>query len=187
MADILEDLQRDHATMSKLLGLLEREVAVFAEGGTPDYEMVQTIAAYFTDYPESFHHPLEDALAQRLGERDAAAAAVAATLIDQHAGLGDQARRFADVVDSVLKETELQRHHLVDAAAAFIGAQRRHIESEEQHFFPLARRILAAEDLETGDLAAQTAEEPLFGQRRAARFDALRDSVRAFAGPDGAE
>jgi hemerythrin-like domain-containing protein len=187
MADILEDLQRDHATMSKLLGLLEREVAAFAEGGTPDYEMMQTIAAYFTDYPDSFHHPLEDVLAQRLAERDPAAAAVAETLIDQHAGLSEQARQFAAVVDNVLKETELQRQHLVDAATAFIAAQRRHIASEEQHFFPLARRILAAENLETADLAAQTAAEPLFGRERSARFAALRDSVLAYAGPDGAE
>jgi hemerythrin-like domain-containing protein len=184
MADILEDLQRDHATMSKLLGLLEREVAVFAEGGTPDYDLVQTIAAYFTDYPDNFHHPLEDVLAQRLGVHDAAAAAVATALTDQHAGLSEQARQFAAVVDSVLKETEMQRHHLVDAATAFIAAQRRHIQSEEQHFFPLARRILDAEDLETGDLAAQTATEPLFGEQRAARFDALRDSVLAYGEPD---
>jgi len=60
MSDTLSRWHAEHANFSKLLDLLERQVASFHDGGSPDYELMLEIMYYMTHYPDVLHHPKED-------------------------------------------------------------------------------------------------------------------------------
>ncbi len=46
MVGILETLRSDHANMSRLLNILEKQVSAFREGEAPDYDIVQSVVDY---------------------------------------------------------------------------------------------------------------------------------------------
>lgn len=177
MIDILDELERDHLNMAALLRVLERQVTVFRKGQTPDYDIVQAVVEYFLDYPDEIHHPKEDVLARRLLEKDPEGAKALAGLADQHAALGRLSRQFAEVVQNVLNEAELERDRFVHAAEDFIEAQRHHMEMENQHFFPLVRQMLTPDDLTDAALEVLKREDPLFGHKAQPRYDSLRNAI----------
>ena len=57
MTYIIEVLRQEHCNIESLLRVLERELGVFDRGDRPDYEVVRAVIDYFTDYPDSCHHP----------------------------------------------------------------------------------------------------------------------------------
>ena len=63
---VIELLRREHRDIEKLLLVLERELGIFARGGHPDYEVIHAVICYFQIYPDTCHHPLEDAVFEKL-------------------------------------------------------------------------------------------------------------------------
>jgi len=175
MADLIDSLQQDHANIARLLRLLERQVAQIRGAQRPDYDVLLGLMTWFFDFPDACHHPKEDLLARRLSESGIGPAGMAEGLADQHRDLAEQLRRFSDALHAVLEERELSRAAFADLAEAFIAAQRKHMEQEERHFFPLVRTALTSESLAMPDLAALERDDPLFGAcQDEARFEALR-------------
>lgn len=181
MTDIIQELHSEHAQMAELLTILEREIDRLDSGGSPDYEIVEAILAYFLDYPDLCHHPKEDVIAKRLRNRSQVAAKMAEKLITQHVELAALSRSFAKVVEQVLGEAEMPRERVVAAGRDFIAAQRRHMEKEEQHFLPMARDLLSPLDL--AELRSELPErkDPLFGAEVKKRFEALRADIENWA------
>ncbi|HEX9771458.1 MAG TPA: hemerythrin domain-containing protein [Kiloniellales bacterium] len=179
MTNIIEQIRDEHSNMTTLLNALERQVAVFDEGGKPDYEIVTGVIDYFLDYPDRCHHPKEDLLARKIMEvaRGADAAGPLPELEAQHEELGILTRRFHQFVRRVLDEAELPRGDFVRAATEFIASQRHHMRMEEEHFLPLAEVTLNQDDLaELGsELFAET--DPLMDPDTEARYGALRDAI----------
>ena len=94
MATPLETLLEDHRNTTRLLDALDRQIGIFAEAGTPDYDVIVGVAEYFLDYPDLCHHPKEDAIAARLLATHPAEAAVIADLAGEHELARARARRF---------------------------------------------------------------------------------------------
>lgn len=146
MATPLDTLLEDHRNIARLLDALERHIGIFSEGGSPDYDVVAGAAAYFTDYPDLCHHPLEDAIAARMLAAYPAEAAAIADLAGEHKVAHERARRFRRTMHELLGETDIARDEVVTAARRFIAFQRRHMRMEEDFFFPLAERLLTPAD-----------------------------------------
>lgn len=176
MTNIIEQIRDEHRNMAKLLDALERQIAVFSEGGQPDYEVILGALDYFLDYPDRCHHPKEDLLARKIIEGTDTAGPLQ-KLEAQHEELGILTRRFAELVRRVLDEAELSRSDLTRAATEFIATQRHHMEMEEEHFLPLAETALGPEEL--AELASElTAEaDPLMDPDDEARYASLRDAI----------
>ena len=66
MTYVIEILRQEHRNIEKLLRVLERELSLFDRGERPDYEVIHAVIDYFTDYPDSCHHPKEDMIFERL-------------------------------------------------------------------------------------------------------------------------
>ena len=49
VTDIIDSLHEDHANLAKLLGALERQLALFDEGESPDYDIVRGVVDYCLD------------------------------------------------------------------------------------------------------------------------------------------
>src|ERR1043166_8884417 len=136
MPKIIGLLLEEHQNIGKLLLVLERELDVFDHGGRPDYEILQTIIQYFQDYPESCHHPKEEAIFAKLKARDPAAAKCVGDLDAEHAAETRRLGSFARAVEYILADQEFLRENFHLAVHDFIEHQRDHLEKEERLLFP---------------------------------------------------
>jgi hemerythrin-like domain-containing protein len=173
MADIMQILADDHANMSALIDLLEREIDRLDAEGHADVDMIAAVAEYLLEYPDRFHHPAEDLILARLDERGAAPADAAHRLAEEHERIGRMARDLNEAAHAVASEQPIRRDAFVACVRDYIAALRRHMQMEDSLFFPLARRSLDAEDRAV--LAARIPEldDPLFGTATRERYRRL--------------
>jgi hemerythrin-like domain-containing protein len=181
MAKILDSLQRDHANLGKLLDVLEQQLAVFEEGGQPDYDIIQGALDYCLSYQDLYHHPKEDLVFKHLRARDPAAAGAYGDLLGQHSDLAELTRRFAAGLHNVLNEQEIPRDSFTQLAHRFLEVYRGHIRTEDENFLPAAERALAEEDWAEIDAEMSERGDPLFGPNSEERYARLRQEVLAWA------
>ena len=185
MTDVLDAIHEDHANMAKMLDALERQLAVFDAGETPDYDIVRGVVDYCLDYPDLYHHPKEDLVFERLRAVDPAAAAAVGDLPGEHAELAALTRRLEEAVKAVLGDLEVPRGRFEETLRVFLDAYRQHMDREESAFLPAARRALSAADLAEIQDRLDRPDDPLFGAPGEDRFAALRQDILDWA-EDGA-
>ena len=186
MSDVMTRLHEEHRNIAKLLRALEHQLAVFDTSERPDYDVLSAIADYFVGFPDSCHHPKEDLVYRKMRERDPRLAERIVDLEAEHGKIAALARRFQTAVQNVLLEAEVSRSGFEDLAHHFVAEQRRHMQAEEEHFFPLALEILTAEDWREIDEQIAQEDDPLFGGRVAEEFAALRDDILKWESEDEA-
>ena len=178
MARVIEELRRDHDNMTRLLEVLEGQVAAFS-GGASDYDLIQSVVDYCLTYPELCHHPKEDAVYKRLAARDPAAAAEVGDILAEHAELGELTRRFAATLHNVVQEANVPRELFETLAREFIAFYRHHIAREEDELFPRALKALNEADW-TALEAAAPVPDLLFGERVEDRYLALYERIMRY-------
>jgi len=181
VTDVLDAIHEDHINMTKMLDALERQLAVFDAGETPDYDIVRGVVDYCTGFPELYHHPKEDLVFERLRAADPAAAAEVGDLPGEHEELTVLTRRLRDAVEAVLNDLEVPRGPFEETLRAFLDAYRRHMALEESTFLPAARRALSAAELAEIDTRPGPQSDPLFGAASEDRFAALRQDILDWA------
>lgn len=184
MPEVMRQLRAEHRNMEKLLAVLEHQLAAFDRAENPDYDVLSTIAEYFTGFPDRCHHPKEDLIYQKLREQDPAIAEAVGNLEAEHAKLAGRAGRFREAVHNVLNEVEVSRDAFDAVARHFVRDQRRHLQTEEARFFPLAIERLTPADWAEIDARAAQEDDPLFGTRTCEAFAALRDDILKWEAED---
>jgi hemerythrin-like domain-containing protein len=176
-AMVIDILRQEHRNIETLLLVLEREVGVFARAECPDYEVVHAVIAYFQVYPDTWHHPLENIIFERLRARDSAAAAKIGDLAADHRRGSERLHRVAQAVESVLAGQELLRQTVNDIIRDFIEQERRHMAMEERDFFPAAVKALQPEDW--AEIAARLTDQrdPLFSEVVEEKFEVARNHI----------
>src|SRR3974390_2868502 len=173
----IELLLEEHRNIKKLLHVLEQELDVFDHSDSPDYEILQAIIEYFQDYPESYHHPKEDMVFEKLKLRDPALAARIGDVEDEHEVETKRLQNFAQAVNDILAGREFLRKNFHDIVLNFIEHQRRHMDKEELLLFPAAVKALLAEDWAETDARLTDRPDPLFGADGPKKFHALQKTI----------
>ena len=168
----------------RLLDALERQIGVFAEAGTPDYDVIMGVAEYFLDYPCLCHHPKEDVIAARLLTAHPVEAAAIADLVGEHTVAHERARRFRRTMRALLTDTDIAREVVVDAARRFIAFERRHMQMEEETFFPLAERLLGPTDWRAIEAELSAMADPVYGAQVARSFRTMSERLLAWEAED---
>jgi hemerythrin-like domain-containing protein len=181
VTDVLDAIHDDHVNMAKMLDALERQLAVFDAGETPDYDIVQGVVDYCLGYPDLYHHPKEDLVFERLQAIDPEAAARVGDLPGEHADLSALVRRLKEAVAAVLGDLEVPRGRFDETLREFLDAYRLHMSKEESVFLRAARRALSAEDLAAIQDRLAHPADPLFGAPGEERFAALRQDILDWA------
>lgn len=171
--------------MAELLNMMEHELTLFDKAERPDYEIFQAIADYFLGFPDRCHHPKEDVLLERMKERDPAWCRAAVELDAEHRNLARLALDFSQAVHNVLNDAEVPRSAFHRVARQFIDCQRRHMQFEEEVFFPAAIETLTPEDWARIERETPAAD-PLFGDVGASRFGNLRERLLRWKRHDAA-
>ena len=167
----------EHLYFRRLLGLLQRELDLFAVGERPGYSLMLDILTYLGEFCDRVHHPREDAAFARLAQRFPDLQLPLARLQQEHrviAHAGETLRRhIAAIVDGAL----VPRAEVEAVAATYLVYYRNHIEHEEREILARAASSLSNEDWEAVRAAAPHAEDPLFGAAPQERFRQLRREI----------
>jgi hemerythrin-like domain-containing protein len=170
--------QAEHVNFARLLDLLERQLASFHEGASPDYELMLEIMYYMTHYPDVVHHPKEDLVFARIRERDPSARATIDRLMDEHATLKRDGQELVQELDGVLDGSIASRGRIEAAGRAYLATFRAHMGTEESEILPLAARLLRPADWTAIDAAIGQFQDPLFGPRTEQRYTALSRHIQ---------
>jgi len=169
MEPVINTLHDQHQRMFRLLDALESEIDAFDTGNALDFYIIDGILEYIETYPDRFHRPTESSVYQAMRRRLAGAEAAPIERIEsEHGGLGAAVRALRNAVDANTRTVMFPRAFLVEKARDVIHGFRRHMTTEEERIFPLAREILSAEELEGiafrngGALADDEEEEQRF-------------------------
>ncbi|HWF77640.1 MAG TPA: hemerythrin domain-containing protein [Caulobacteraceae bacterium] len=182
MARLLEALLEDHRNAERLLNALEHQIRVFAEGEAPDYDIVVGAAEYFIGYPSLCHHPMEDAIARRLLAAHPAEAAAIADLAGEHELVHKRARHLRRTMRELLGDTDIARETVVEAARRFVTYERRHMQAEEQVFFPLADQLLTPADWAAIEAELTEQSDPISSAQCAASFQKQCEQLLVWEG-----
>ena len=187
MAKVLKQLQEEHRNATRLLNILELQLAKFDAAERPDYEILTGIADYFTGFPDRCHHPKEDLIYRKLLERDADAGRTVGDLEAEHERIAELAKLFREAVRNVMSEAEMPRSAFDAVLRQFIAEQRGHMEMETEKFFPRAIGVLSEADWDEIDAQVSDEQDPLFGPETAKEFEKLRDDILRWEAEDEAQ
>jgi hemerythrin-like domain-containing protein len=178
MSYVIEVLRQEHCNIESLLGILEREVAVFDRGDHPNYEIVVALIDYFKDYPDSCHHPKEDLMFEKLKARDPDAAATIGDLEAEHREGARRLRLVDQAIERVLSDQDLRRQSVANIIRDFISHERQHMAMEERVVFPAALNALRPKDW--ADIAVKLGgrDDPFNLPDFEQKFNRLRRNIR---------
>lgn len=179
MTDIMQVLADDHTNMAALMGLLEAEVDKMADGGHADVDLIAAIAEYMLEYPDRFHHPVEDMIVESMRAAGVVPPGVAQILETEHARISELARELHAAATSIAAEEPMRRDTFVECARAYIDALRRHMQAEDTEFFPRATEALSAADRAALAERLPDFEDPLFGGATRERYRRLGETLLA--------
>lgn len=181
MTDTLFLLRLEHGNLSKLLGLIEDQLAAADAGAPMDAELLSLAAEYFCDYPDRCHHPKEDLVYRLLGKRAPDACSGLRDLIADHRRLHELAEGFTGAVLRVREQPQAAEPGVRAVIREFTQHYRQHMRTEEERFFRLAERRLSRDDWATLDFAMFDRDDPLFDHAAEERFAALRQRIEQTA------
>ena len=189
MPDTLLLLRLEHRNLSRLLELIEDQVAAADAGAPLDKNLLGLAWEYFSDYPDLCHHPKEDLVYELLSKRDPGACAGLNNLASEHVRLRDLTRAFGEAVHRLpeapqSREATQSREAPQTAEPAarevirdFTRRYRQHMREEDERFFPLAEQKLSKDEWATLDFAVFDRDDPLLADATEHRFAVLRQRI----------
>jgi len=164
----------EHANFSRLLSLLENQLAVFHEGGKPNYELMIDIVSYLRHYPDRFHHAREDVAFARLVAREPELQGKIGRLLQEHRVIANAGDELLTLLNQVVDEAIVSRAEVETAAATYLVYYRHHVATEEADVLPRAVELLTPEDWAAVAAAIPAGRDPLFGDDSDERYRELR-------------
>lgn len=169
-------IRAEHRSLGYVVHTLQhllREVT--AQKAAADFELVATMLYYIGEFPDRCHHPKEDQhLFKRLRRRTALANTVLADLENQHvmaAGMLSSLEQAFVHWQAGAPQGLRPFALMADAYADFLWS---HMEQEENHVIPLARKYLTTDDWLAIDLAFGANDDPLCGPHVRDEFARLK-------------
>ena len=173
MTDLTEIWRAEHVNFTRLLDLLEKQVAAFHAGGQPDYDLMRDVVYYLRQYADLVHHPQEDIAFARLLERDPAMKPQIDRLLQEHRVILAAGETLLKHLDEVVAEAVEPRAVVETAAATYLVYYRQHLAAEENEVIPRAAQLLGPRDW-AAVAAVPARPDPLFGKDAEERFRSLR-------------
>ncbi len=171
--------EAEHRDFERLLALVEDQLAVFREGGPPNYALMRDAIQYLHNFPDRYHHAREDVAFRRLAERDPGMRPLLLCLEQEHRVIGSAGEALLKLLNEIANEAWIARAEVESAAATYLAYYSKHIEDEDRNVLPLARKLLTQEDWQAVSAARPAGPDPLFGEGADPRFRELRRQISA--------
>jgi hemerythrin-like domain-containing protein len=193
MAKTLDIIRDEHRSIAAILHGMEYLVdRVRARKAKINPRVFRAMIYYLDTFSERMHHPKEDRfLFSALRNRGGEAATAVADLEREHAAGGNALRRLEQCLVRYEEGGDREFQAFADAVAKFVREYRDHMHKEESIVFPMAERLLDAQDWQAIDRAFAENRDPLSADRDTRDFEKLFDRIVNLApppigvGPDG--
>lgn len=183
MTHIYRQLVEDHKNLGCVLDVLEREIGRYdTETKDPETEpnmpLILEIMDYIHDYPEHFHHPLEEAAFDHLLELHQGNPDHIARIRDEHVDLEHSSEDVRQLINGISVGNPTSLDTLHESLDQFLDHQRSHIRNEEATVF---KAIEALSQEESDRIAARVEArlDPLFGHDNPQQYDELLNYLAA--------
>lgn len=153
-------LRREHDVMLRFGNALASEAAAFGRGDSGGLMLMRDVLRYLTEYPDRYHHPLEDAALWHLADRGLLARASAEALDFEHRALRYHGARLLQLLEGALADVLVPRPSVAIAAGQYADSLCGHVDHEELVLLPLLQEHLAPPDWEKIALVAAPCFEP---------------------------
>ena len=167
----------EHRHFSRLLDLLERQVAAFHTDNQPNFELMLDLVSYLRYFPDRYHHAREDVAFARLAERDPQLKPKVAQLMQEHRVIAAAGTELLKYLQQVVDDVVVERAKVEAAAATYLVYYRRHLALEDRDIVPRAEQLLTQQDWEAVIAAVPHGADPLFGEDFDARYRELRRQI----------
>jgi hemerythrin-like domain-containing protein len=170
MHALLQQLTRDHANLTRLMQVLDRQLDDFHAGEEHDIDLMCELVQYVESYEDQVHHPTEDLVFERLKGVTTEKRTAIETLEEQHRILTGMTRQFRDALEAIVHGDVMLRHDVEARGRAMLKMLRQHMALEEEEVFVLADRTLSDTDWDAVREQAPKFNDPVFGDPDPARF-----------------
>lgn len=182
MNTVINRILQDHRNSEQLLALIERETAQLERGEFANVPLLADIMHYFVNYPDLYHHPLEDQVFAILKRKSAATAAQVDHVYSEHVQMGEAAEGLLERTTELQGNAMTPRDQVIREFRDYVAQYRDHIRREEQELLPAADRALGAADWSALEKQFATGADPLFGRILQRQYQTLYEVIMAEAG-----
>jgi hemerythrin-like domain-containing protein len=176
--ELLKQLHDDHLNVVELIGIARGEIDSIQAGRSPNYELLETVMRYLTEYSDACHHPTEDVLFQQLRVRSPNRKEAVDGLLLEHEKLKVSGRGLLVAVESIIEGEIVRLKDVLASAQDYFALLEEHMNQEESFWFPLLRNSLSAEDWTAAEQLACQIQDPLFGPATTQQFHQLAERMR---------
>jgi hemerythrin-like domain-containing protein len=165
-------LRKEHVNFKKLLSLFDAQLDFIFGGKSPDYQLMEDILYYMTQYTDIIHHPIEEVIFALLATRDTSVAENTAALTKQHQMIGESGAFLYEKLGNIINgHSEIRKLQEIEMLGRLYSSTlRAHMDKEEQSLFILAEQLLNDDDWKKIKSETQTKPDPIFGEAVEARF-----------------
>lgn len=180
MTHAIEVLRQEHIGMGRLLRLMEKLWREISGGEPPDYPLLNEISDYLRGYPDQCHHPKEDLIYRKLGDRDPDLQELGGDLEYEHARLTKLTNRFGELLTAAQDDENVSLDAFTTTLDELVKMYWRHMALEEKHLFPLAIKKLRRDDWDEINSAVFEQGDPL-SDAASSRYQQIRSEIAALA------
>ncbi len=182
MNSVIDRIQQDHRNTEQLLALMEHETGHLETGDYTNLPLLADIMHYFVNYPDLYHHPLEDQVFALLKKRAPATAKQVDQMYGEHVQMGEASESLLELTTELQGNAVTPRNKVVQQFRDYLRLYREHIQREEQDLLPVAAKTLNASDWQSLEKQFATNKDPLFGKLLQRQYQTLYKVIMAEAG-----
>lgn len=182
MTTVIERIQQDHRNTEQLLQLIEQETDHLEAGDFTNLPLLSDIMHYFVNYPDLYHHPLEDQVFAVMKKKSPSAAASVDQLYSEHVQMVEASEALLERTTELQGNAVTPRNKVVQEFRDYVRQYRAHIDREERELMPAAAKTLDANDWRSLEKQFATSADPLFGKILQRQYHTLYKVIMAEAG-----
>lgn len=169
----------DHHNFLRLLNCFEAELAWYEKDQPWDANLavILDIFDYIQFYPETYHHPAEEAVYDLLLAKSVEESGVIAELKAEHRELEEIARKARTLFNAIANDSVVPVHKLVAVSREFLERQREHIRRENELVYPLLSAYVSHEEWEGVARELEKQRDPLFSRGIEDEYNSLYDAI----------
>ena len=174
----MNELRADHRNMSMLLDLLDGESMRLADDQDADYELINDVMTYMTEYPDAVHHPKEDLIYGHIHDKHEKIDKQLEYIEKDHRELEEASHEIRQEIAEMGSENAISRESLAESLREYSRHLREHMFWEEKELFELGDSM--NDDDAWADILKDHAgrSDPIFGNRVERRFRKLFNSIQ---------
>ena len=185
MPKVLNIIRDEHRSIAAILHGMQYLVRQIREKKSKiDPRVFRAMLYYLDTFAERMHHPKEDLyLFKAMRRRGGDANALIAELEKEHAGGELALRKLEQRLIRYEEGGDGEFSAFAEEVDSFVEGYWEHMRKEEEQVFPLAEKLLDAEDWESIDRAFEANRDPLAAERETRDFQKLFSRIVDLAPP----